>query len=198
MKKLHINLMVVVVMTILWSCGPKVTTIKNTENDLSAYNTYAYLPNTNFEKPDYNAIPTENLTPAVIDAMNNNMQKAGYTLDRENPDLLVLLSSDIDPKYDATVSPVFASYPYTTPYPISPYYQAYYYWGYDDIGDIIGYSVDVDRRKEGSLAVNLIDRKTRQVVWSGTAKDKIYDIDTTVEVAEYVDAIFAEYPTISQ
>jgi hypothetical protein len=32
----------------------------------------------------------------VIESVNTNMQKLGYTLDRTNPDLLVLLSTSTD------------------------------------------------------------------------------------------------------
>jgi nitric oxide synthase oxygenase domain/subunit len=37
-----------------------------------------------------------NIGTTVVESVNTNMQKLGYTLDRTNPDLLVLLSTSTD------------------------------------------------------------------------------------------------------
>jgi hypothetical protein len=50
----------------------------------------------------------KNIGTTVIESVNTNMQKLGYTLDRTNPDLLVLsTSTDLDT--NITKEPVYAT-----------------------------------------------------------------------------------------
>ena len=51
MKNLNKIVMGLFAMAVLSSCGPKVTTTKTSDADLSQYETFAYLPNGNFEDP---------------------------------------------------------------------------------------------------------------------------------------------------
>jgi hypothetical protein len=71
--------------------------------------------------------------------LNTNMQKLGYTLDRTNPDLLVLLSTSTDLDTNITKEPVYATYPnyYGRSYGVSPYYQNYYYNGYSNYNQLV-------------------------------------------------------------
>ena len=51
MKQLKNAIMGAFVLLFLVGCGPKVTTTKTQDVALSAYETFAYLPNGNFEDP---------------------------------------------------------------------------------------------------------------------------------------------------
>jgi hypothetical protein len=86
----------------------------------------------------------------------------GYTLDRTNPDLLVLLSTSTDLDTNITKEPVYATYPnyYGRSYGVSPY-QNYYYNGYSNYNQLIGYDTDLNTYKEGTLRLSLVDSKTK-------------------------------------
>jgi hypothetical protein len=89
------------------------------------------------------------------------MQKLGYTLDRTNPDLLVLLSTSTDLDTNVTKEPVYATYPnyYGRSYGVSPYYQNYY-WRISSYNRV-GYDTDVNTYKEGTLRLSLVDSETK-------------------------------------
>lgn len=64
----------------------------------------------------------------ILEAVNNNMQRAGYTMDKDNPDLLVILNSNYDQESNLNVDREYeyANYPYATTYGVSTYYQPKY------------------------------------------------------------------------
>lgn len=187
------NLAIIFLTLAVVSCGPRVTTSKTTSKDLSNYDTFAYLPNSSVQMPDksYN----EDVNSAIIEAVNNNMREVGYTMDRDNPDLLVLLSTKTDLETETTTDPVYATYPYangaTT---ISPFYDPYYYSGYANYTRVVGYDTDTYAYKEGTLIINLVDRKTKQTVWKGISSKSVYNQTTTGAIEDLVNQIFQEYP----
>lgn len=198
MKKTNIAILAIMVLALAIGCGPKVTTMKETGKDLNSYKTYAYLPNSNFDISKEMAANIDNVGKTVIDEMNHNMERAGYVLNRDKPDLLVILKTNLKPEGMADVPATYATYPYTVKHPVSPYYKPYYYWGYEEFNDIAGYTIGIESHFEGALKVDLVDRKTRDIIWSGKAKAPIYNNDTSEALAGFLDSIFDNYPTISQ
>ncbi|MFD0798361.1 DUF4136 domain-containing protein [Maribacter chungangensis] len=197
MKRVMKMTLALVAMVLATSCGPTLSTTKMTDKNLADYKTFAYLPSTNFEVPD-DLATNDRVAQSVIKAMNENMKDARYEINRKNPDLLVLLTTKFDKEPMRDVDAIYASYPYDTPYPVSPYYENYYYWDYERYTEIIGYDVDYSSYKIGTLIVDIVDRKTKKRLWTGTAEQAIYQQDTSDKVAEYVDAIFDEYPKTSK
>lgn len=197
MKKVKSVFLGLVALAITATCGPTLTTTKMTEKDLGNYDSFAYLPNTNFEVPKDMAGQKDKVAKSVIKAMNKNMKQLGYTLDRDNPDLLVLLTTKFDKEQMRDVDAVYATYPYITAYPVSPYYEPYYYNGYSNYGEFVGYDVDYSDYTVGTLIVDIIDRKTKKRIWTGTAEEAIYQYDTSAKITEYVNDIFDKYPTVS-
>lgn len=197
MKLMRI-LCLLLVTAVLASCGPRVSTMKTTEKDLSRYDSFAYLPNTGIDMPDQ-AMNDETVNQAVIEAINNNLRQAGYNLDRQNPDLLVLVSTKTNTEIGTTTDPVYAGYPYdmgvTT---IGPYYNSYYFNGYAGFNNIVGYDTDTYAYKEGTVVINLVDRETKNTVWKGVASESIFEQPTVQAIRELVNAIFEEYPLIEE
>ena len=198
MKKTHIALLTIMVLILAIGCGPKVTTMKETSKNLDSYKTYAYLPNSNFDMPEEMQENIDDVGKVVIDEMNRNMKRAGYVLNRDAPDLLVIMNTNLKTEGIPNAKDLYASYPYNTKQPISPYYKPYYYWGYKEYNDIAGYTVGIDSHYEGGLEIDLVDRKTRDIIWSGKAKGPIYSNKTSEALASYLQSIFDNYPTIAQ
>lgn len=198
MKKTNIIMLAIVVLVLAIGCGPKVTTMKEPGKDLNNYKSYAYLPNSNFDMTRDMAANIDDVGKVIIDEMNRNMERAGYTLNRDNPDLLVILNTNLKPVGMDDVPATYATYPYTTKQPVSPYYKPYYYWGYEEFNDIAGYTIGIESHYEGALKVDLVDRKTRNIVWSGKAKGPIYTNNTSEALATYLQSVFDNYPTIAQ
>ena len=180
------------------SCGPTVRTSQPTSADLSKYSTFAYLPNA---LVDVEGLESEELSGEVVEAVRKQLQQVGYRVDRDDPDLLVLLSVKQDTEVETRRDPVYGSaysaYPYTNGvYGVSPYYNDYYYNGYDAYGaDIVGYDVDTYRYKTGTLILNLVDRATKNTVWKAVSEKAIYDGNVSPsDIAMMVDDMFAEFP----
>ncbi|QLG46522.1 DUF4136 domain-containing protein [Costertonia aggregata] len=202
MRKLKMNLLAICSLVLIWSCGPKISSTVKTTKDLSSYETYAYLPNSDAEAPD-KVEQSNEVGEQIVAAMNRNMQKAGYTIDREDPDLLVIINTNYDQESDVDVyrdyDYNYAYYPYTTSLPVNTYYNDYYYNGYTDYGPIYDYDVVMNQYTDSGMVVSLVDKDTKNIVWTGSVDDfYVYQDNASEEVAEYVDNIFSDYPTISQ
>jgi len=195
MKIRLISLFVLVLLII--SCGPRVNTTKVGDKDLDTYETFAFLPNSNFEELE-GFESDDNVGTSIIQNVNRNMKKLGYELQRQNPELLVLLNTNTD--IDKTVSsdPVYAQYPnyYSTAYTVSPYYQNNYYYGYNNYGNIVGYDTNVNRYKEGSLILTLVDSESKNIIWEGVASDVIFKQNESKAIAKFVDDMFAKFPNV--
>ncbi|MDT0691595.1 DUF4136 domain-containing protein [Salegentibacter sp. F188] len=164
------------------------------DTDLSKYETFAYLPNSNVEAPGKN-YNDEDVNTLVIETINENMKQAGYTLDRDNPDLLVLVSTRTNTETETTADPMYARYPYTgAATTVSPFYNNYYYRGYNNYSGVIGYNTDTYTYEEGTVVVDLVDRETKETVWKGISSENLYDETTTGAMRDLVNQIFDEYP----
>ncbi|UII32924.1 DUF4136 domain-containing protein [Fulvivirga ulvae] len=194
MKKLIQNLFIApACLLLLATCGPTITTTKTANVDLDKYQTYAWLPNgDSIDNHRYNG---EQLNQAIVSEVNQEMQLKGYTLDRTDPDLLVLVHTMFDKETNIVREPVYATYDYYAPnIYIDPYYNDYYYYDYNTVTRVVGYDVDRVQYTEGTLVIDLIDQNTNNVVWRGRADDYIEPYNVRAEVQEYVEEIFEEYP----
>lgn len=193
MKKLNLILLIMVG-SLLMSCGPRVSTSKTASVDLSKYDTFAYLPNSNVNAEGLR-MDSEQVSRAVIEAVNTNLRQEGYNLDRQNPDLLVLISTETDTEVTTTTDPVYATYPYTPAMTtVSPLYNDYYFPGYAGYTNIVGYDIDTYTYEEGTVVINLVDRQTKNTVWKGVASETLGAQTSTQGIRDLVNAIFEEYP----
>lgn len=186
-----------VVSVLFVACGSRVRTERPVNKDLSQYETFAYLPNANVDV-EGRGYGEENVNRMIVEAINRNMREAGYTLDRDNPDLLVLVRVNTHLERERTTEPVYTYYPYSGAVgAINPVYDPYYYTGFRGWmggGGIIGYTTDTSVYEEGTVIIDVVDRETRQTVWTGTLSEDIFGERTTEAVTEMVDEVFEEYP----
>ena len=125
------------------------------------------------------------------------MKAMGYNLNKEQPDLLVLLSTKTNRETEVYRDLVYATYPryYGSTYPVSSYYGPYAYNGYAGYTELVGYERDYETYEEGTLLLSLVDRKTKNVVWKGNATNFIGGQIDSNAIAAFVDDIFEEFPT---
>lgn len=175
--------------------------------DFTKYKTFAWLQ----DKAD-----TAN-TPYNNDIIRNNirnyfgqcMSDRGYTVDLDNPGLLLELEIT-NAKKERQINSYQSSFPssyYYRPYYYgssyySPYRSNYYYRGFGHQSFNYSYPSTITTRKEeyveGAITLNYIEAKTKQLVWTGTAKGDIYDasyISSNLHPA--VHTIIDEYPVKS-
>lgn len=171
-----------------------IKTFNPSNNDLSNYETFAYLPNTNINIEGRNYQDTM-VNRAIIESVKFNLQEHGLKLERKKPDLLVLISTSTNVELRAETNPVYATYPYHYGIgTVSPFYDPYYYYGYNSYAPIIGYNTTTYSYEEGTVVIDLIDRETKKTVWKGIATKEIYEQSTNKAIREMVNDIFDEFP----
>lgn len=160
---------------------------------MSSYTSYAFLPNQDtIKSSNYNNAQVNEI---VINEIRTNMQEKNYRLDRNQPDLLVYYHLMMDEENAVNANPVYTNYSYYRPgFYVGPYYRNYAYNNYFTIPRIAGVNVQQVPYKEGTLVIDLIDRRTNEIVWRGRAVDVVERNDLEEELRTYVNAIFERLP----
>jgi hypothetical protein len=136
---------------------PKVFVNQDPAADFSKYRTYNYEPQLGTdERRGYRSI----LSTYLIDAMDEQMQQRGYTK-ADNPDLMINFFVAREQKIKATQSPSMSGGYYG--------YRSGYYGAYG------GYDTTVTQYTQGTLNIDLVDNKTRTLVWEGIAVGRVTD-----------------------
>lgn len=191
--KNYLFVMSFVVGLILVGCGPKVSTDKQAGTDFSNYSTYAFLPSQDTIRTS--AYDNAYVNEVVIDEINQNMRESDYRLERNQPDLLVYYHLMFDEEVAVDASPVYTNYSYYRPgYYVGPYYRNYMYNNYFTVPRVAGTGIEQVPYREGTIVVDLIDRRTNEIVWRGRADDIVNPDNLEQELRSYVDSIFEEFP----
>lgn len=178
---------------LLMSCGPKVKTNKMAGVDMDSFSSYAFLPNQDtIQTSNYN---NEMVNELVINQVREKMQEKGYRLDRSQPDLLVYYHLMLDEEMAVNASPVYTNYSYYRPgFYVGPYFRNYAYNNYFTIPRIAGTNVEQIPYKEGTIVIDLIDRRSNEIIWRGSAADVVTPNNLQEEIRAYISEIFEQFP----
>ena len=167
----------------LASCsGLKVSDDYDPAADFALYGSYAWLP-----RPD----PTESAPGRIDDgllrqrierAVDESLSAKGMRRVEAAGDATLLVTSHISVEQKLRVNTTNYGYGYGR--------WGYYGGGYTD--------TTVDQYEEGTLILDFIDAKTKQLVWRGMAQSRLKEMATPEErearVREAVAAILEKYP----
>ena len=193
-----------ILIVVLAGCGTTYNAVSSDYDrsvDFTQYKTFAWLP----DKADtantrYN---NEIIRNNIRNYFGQCMSDRGYNADLESPDLLMQVVIT-NAKKERVVTSYPSSYYYSPYYYGSHYYLpyrfGYYYNYYPSYG--YGYSrysgYSTTQKQEyvnGSITLNLIDRKANKLVWSGTAEGDIYDPShISHDLHPAIHSILNEYP----
>ena len=192
-KNVSQTLCLFLVVSLLSCTGARVSTNKTASVDLSKYETFAYLPMLK-DSADQSTYNYEAET-RFMDQIGEEMRKLGYTIDVDNPDLLVHAQAQFQQEEDLQSEPVYSNYNYYN-YGYAPSFNyPYYYSGYTGVNNVVGYDLEEVEYGQGTMVVDLIDAKTNNIVWRGTAKDEAFSVDAVQNnLSTYADQIFDDYP----
>lgn len=170
--------------TILAACAssPAIRSDYDHQADFSRYRTFGYMSPLGTDKAGYGTLLTERLK----DATRAQMEMRGYVYDAANPDLLVNFNGKLQQKTQVTEAP---------PPPMGPYYgyRAGFYGGWPGYG----WGDTVYQYTEGTLNIDLVDARRKQMVWEGVAVGEVQNPDTATSpqnIDKAVAGIFAKYP----
>ena len=160
---------------------------------MDSFSSYAFLPNQDTIKTT--RYDNKFVNEIVIDEINENMQDLDYRLDRNQPDHLVYYHLMMDEAVAVDANPVYTDYSYYRPgYYVGPYYRNYAYNNYFTVPRISGTSIEQIPYKEGTIVIDIIDRRTNEILWRGRAQDVVTPNNLEEELREYVSAIFDKFP----
>ncbi|AMH07342.2 DUF4136 domain-containing protein [Achromobacter xylosoxidans] len=170
--------------TILAACAssPAIKSDYDHQADFSRYRTFGYMSPLGTDKAGYSTLLTERLK----DATRGQMEMRGYVYDASNPDLLVNFNGKLQQKTQVTEAP---------PPPMGPYYgyRSGFYGGWPGYG----WGDTVYQYTEGTLNIDLVDARRKQMVWEGVAVGEVQNPDTATSsqnIDKAVAGIFAKYP----
>jgi hypothetical protein len=166
----------------------QVASERDNSANFTTYRTYAWLPPN--PKDTQNNIALRNENAVITPLVNAELSRRGLLLDTLQPDLLV--------RYHISSSS-HTSYINEPMYHYTPGMYAYFGrgWFYSYPGS---YYVTnrFERRvtQEGSLVIDVIDRRTNNVIWSGWSKEPIHRLgDLAKDAPEAIRRVFEQYPT---
>jgi hypothetical protein len=183
-----------------FSCGiyTEISVTSDSHTDFSHYKTFAWLPDKadTVNSPYNNEIIRNNLK----NYFGQELAARGYTVNLDTPDVLVQVTITNKKTEKEVIHPpyprpfYYCSYYYCSVY-YSPYPYDYYYRHYNNYCYGMGYCKESIQYVEGSITLNVIDRKANKLIWAGTAKGDIYDpayINRNIHPA--VEAIMKKFP----
>lgn len=166
--------------------------------DLSEFKSFAWLP----DKADTANTPYNNeiIRNNLKNYFGQEMTARGYHVDLDTPDVLLQVTiinkkQEKEVRYPVYPRPFYyCNYYYCSMY-YSPYHYDYYYRHYNNYCYAMGYCKETIQYTEGSITLNVIDRKANTLVWAGTAKGDIYDPAYIKEnIHPAVKAIMKRFP----
>jgi len=162
--------------------GPQITSEADPEADFGGYRTFGFYAPLALEKEGY-ATPT---TDRIKAAARAQLESRGYVYTPEQPDLWVNLNAYMQKRTDVTSFPT-VDYNYYYSYRARSYF-AVPFW-HDE--------THVRQYTEGTLNVDLVDRRKNRLVWEGIAVGRIAKLKPEQRAAR-IDStmaeIFARYP----
>ncbi|HCQ47664.1 MAG TPA: DUF4136 domain-containing protein [Achromobacter sp.] len=161
--------------------GPTIKGDYDHQANFAQYQTFGFMGPLGTDKAGYSSLLTERLK----DATRGQMEMRGYTYTPSNPDLLVNFSAKLQQKTQVTPAAP----------PMGPYYgyRSGFYGGWPGYG----WGDDVYQYTEGTLNIDLVDARRKQLVWEGVAVGEVQNPDsanTPQNVDKAVAQIFAKYP----
>jgi len=197
MKKIIRVVIPCFVIAVLAACS-KYTYYSVGNNNISRYRTFAWLPPLK-DNPGTAASTTVSYyhndiaDQKIKDQATADLESRGLMLNSGKPDLLVRYTVMVNREVKTFNEPVY-NYSWDGFYPRYRFYRGGrgYYWGYRGAYPIyVGDQIEKVPYKEGTLIIDLIDRKSGKVIWRGYAQGEVNDPQNAInDLPKIVDGIF--------
>lgn len=149
--------LLVVVAIAIQACAstPRTTADYDRNADFGSYRTFGFFEPLGTDVAGYESLVTQTLKSST----RRELESRGYAYAETGADLLVNFNARLAEKTDIDQVPIAA-----------PLYMGYRRGRY---GGWAGYQTTVDQYTEGTLNIDIVDAKKRQLVWEGTAVGRV-------------------------
>jgi hypothetical protein len=183
MKK-TIFLALLLCLALSFSCAPLIYVSQDYDRhaDFSAFKTFAWMPRPEKMPRSARAALESNpiLNKRIEDITGQILGDKGLTVSTENPDLLINFYVGFNDRIDISSWGYF----------YGPFWG--YYW--PGLGPMDAYSY-----KEGTLIMDFVDAKTKEMVWRGVAEEDLFTYDRVASISDkdlwrILTKMLAQYP----
>ncbi len=200
MKKNHLFLIATIFS--IASCYSPAANLYQSEStkgvNFKNYKTYAWLhtKDTAYTKLADKKIVESALAAAVI----QELTKRGMTMDTLNPDCLFTYTLVLNKTYEVGQEPPPVYAPQSNAGALPGQYNMYYYVPASTAyynPDLYQGSMKVTTFRDGSLIIDMIDRKENKIVWRSSAQGKVNEKDRKgirPTISQVVPAMFKKFP----
>jgi hypothetical protein len=190
---------------VITSCSPyrHIYTNYDKSTDFSSYHTFAWTPDSTTSTvkvpPDLAAYDNDIVRNNAKNYISYTLTKRGLLVNTDSPDVvleLVLLNEKKEKVMSYEASP-YAGYYYYNPYYFPYYYPYYRYytwygWSYPPYWERTVYTRTYVK---GTITINVYERASRKLVWTGSAEGDIYDpAYIQFDVHPAIDRIMRQFP----
>jgi len=166
--------------------------------DFQNYKTYAWLPtkDTSFTK----LANKKTVESALASAVSQQLNARGMKFDSLTPDCLFTYSLVLSKTYEVGQAPPPVYAPNSNAGALPGQYDMYYYVPASTAmynPDLYQGSMKVTTFRDGTLVIDMIDRKTNQIVWRTNAQGKVNEKErqgVRPTINEIVPAMFKKFP----
>ena len=198
----RISLLICIAFVFLAACYSPTANLYNSEKtpgvDYKKYKTYAWLPtkDTSFTK----LASKKSVESALSTAVSRQLTMKGMTFDSLSPDCLFTYTLVLTKTYQVGQEPPPVYAPNSNTGALPGQYNMYYYVPastamYDP--SLYQGSMKVTTFRDGDLVIDMIDRKTNQIIWRTSANGKVNEKDrqgVRPTVNEIVPIMFKKFP----
>lgn len=160
---------------------PEIRTQTAPDFEIGKYQTYGFVEHPSTDTAGYTTLTTRYLK----DSVTRELQARGYT-QNEIPELLVNFRVGSKDKVEGRTGPT-----------VGVGYGRWWHRGWGGWGGIGVGDRDIRTVTEGALSVDLVDRQSNALVWTGTAEGTVTKAarnDPQKAIDQAVQQIFAKYP----
>ena len=151
--------------------------------DFAQYRSFAFFEKVGTDEADYESLITRHLKAST----RRELEARGYRYSESTPDLLVNFNASVTQQTRVHSAPM-------------PFYGGGYYgYGYPGYYGFWGgyYEPYVDQYDEGTLKIDIVDARRKQLVWEGVTVGRITDKakkDRSAAVDLAVRDMFTQFP----
>jgi hypothetical protein len=149
--------------------------------DFAQYRSFAFFDKVGTDEADYESLTTQHLKAST----RRELEARGYRYSESAPDLLVNFNASVTQQTRVRPAPMF--------------YGGYYGYGYPGYYGYWGgyYEPYVYQYEEGTLRIDIVDARRKQLVWEGVTVGRITDKAKKYRAAAIDTAVrdmFTQFP----
>jgi hypothetical protein len=189
MKKVS-NICLLLLIPLMMSCASNIRTKKYVSKDLTSYKTFACFANSSsFKADEYKTASNTPIEQSLISLINANMTVKGFTVNESEPDMLIFLAGSNQVNQDPNEESVEGGSSQGPNFASSSSALGYRRYSSNSDNEIIN-----QPHKNGELLIEIFDRESKELLWTGIAKDFKSHISDQTLMARMIAQVFDKFP----